>query len=43
MVIPVKIADKIYAIETPNNTNDVVVNIYFLGCSSVDVKKAWIK
>lgn len=32
-----------YAKDTPNNHNDVDGNLYLVGCSSLDVKKACIK
>ena len=43
MLIPVKITDKIYAIDKPNKVNDVLFITYFTGCSSVDVTIAWLK
>jgi len=37
-VIPVKITDKMYAIDIPNKNKDVFETLYFMGSSSVDVK-----
>ena len=39
-VIPVKITDNIYAIDIPNNINDMFEILYFTGVSSVDDKNA---
>jgi len=38
--MPVKIADKIYAIDIPNKYNERFSILYFLGSSSVEVRTA---